>query len=421
MPVQNIGSEIISAFLAGRRLKEQREARDQDLALRQQQLEESTRQFNEQIAERQKQFQAENKLRQAQFDFDVAKAGPAFSQAMIQGLIPSQRRQTGSIPLAELGTEIPIEELFANIPGIGERTAPTPEAFAQTQRTLQRPATDEAIRRTVEAFQGTLPGRRELVEAQGAEQRKTLSQRDKQQLLLENLRSENALARDIEKIHLQGFYRLQAAQIARQNRDIDPDDLSALTELAEVGDAPLPAGKLGAQAAAILQRRGKVPVKPQDAQGFRNDVAKAQNIIQQLESTLEVHKNKFGGIAGKTRGKLESFVDITEFGNQINRLKAQMGNLASTFGGESGARLSDADRRYMEAFQLNPGLSAQSNQREINKLKTIVTRTMNTKFGNLKPEQRQRLFDTSGVSYLKSSESPSSGEKKVKNVTVIPD
>lgn len=380
MPVQLIFPEIIQAYLQGKQIRMREEEFQKEQEFKQQQATEQQRQFSEEMAHRQEQFGAEQKFREASFGLTKQQAALQFRDAIAKGLLP--------------GTPVEgTEELQADIPGLGPITAPSPKAYAETQAQLGAPTrqaeTEAAIKRAVQSFIQTVPGRKEIEQQKG-----------EIDAILQGKQDEADYKRAIDVANITGRYRLSASKIAREH-EVDPDTLAGTAEMVEIGDLPMPAGKFGQAVLGLMIQQKTIPVPPKIAQAFRSDVAKVNVIISQMDDLLEANKRSFGGGVAKVRGAVEKQIGITELGDSLNRLNAQMGTTAPMFGGESGARLSDKDRERMDKLELNLGVSYLINKANLVEMKDLFNKTVNIKFGNLGDSQKKRLFDTTGVSWIK--------------------
>lgn len=408
----NIGSEIISSYLAGVRLRQEREQNEKQNQLRQQALQQQADEFEKQIALREKQFNAEQQMERSKFELMKTQAVPALSEAITKGLIPSEQipnpdetnaaayrdavRSGQWNEATQLQPYLLRSTMLKNIFG-NELTAQTPEAMAARQRTLMEPVTDEKIRQSVMSFLGTVPSRLKLEEAKAENAKEIQKMRDTAAMLRTEATNKNRL----EAAKIAGRFKVLAANIAKQH-DVDTDDVLSAAEMMKAGlvEASTIPVKIRSSALTLLHEEGSVPISPTVIKDTAKSVSQAANIIQEMEEVATRWKDKFGGITNKVSAAIQSKLDVNQFGNDLNRLQAQLGNLTSSFGGESGARLSDADREYMKKLGLNPGLTYKENLQNIKEMKNIVRRTLRTKLGYLSPSQYDAVMKGLNVSWL---------------------
>jgi len=196
MPVQNIGNDVISAYLAGRNILFRRQAFEAQTQQRQEALAERQRQFNEQQKQASEQFKAEQGMRQAAFDLNKSQAILNAQKSITEGFIPGE--QIGDV-------------IKATIPGLGQVEGQSPEAFARSKQPTLDAQTKARIDQAIQTFEGTIPARSQLAITQSeldvskAREIEAIKSVSAKELLA--LRQKGQV--DLE--HLRGRYRIAAA------------------------------------------------------------------------------------------------------------------------------------------------------------------------------------------------------------------
>ncbi len=217
MPIQNIGSDIISAYLAGIAARERRESRIAKTEQQQAQLEEKKKEFDQQLKQHKEQFNAEQTLREADHKIQqiahkvsiqkgLAESGLSLPGAT-ETLTPNSTTQQdfemlnqGTWNNPDLNkTQISIPSLTRNIqsPELGNLQIPDQATYLRQQadkaRTLLQPKTEAAIQQATGIEKATRPGKVEMLTISEAAKLKRDEEKNKNAIELQKQKRQAAI------------------------------------------------------------------------------------------------------------------------------------------------------------------------------------------------------------------------------------
>lgn len=384
MPIQNIGADIVQAFLAGRRIKLQQDALRQQQEFAQQKFEQDQQQFEQELKRKNEEFKLTQALDQAKYNkslFDArVKGGEALAQGHLSPTTVTDEAYEAEIP--EIGTiRIPNPEIRKNkdserkineaVKQFTALTLPTAQRAGQVAQ-AQNPALME---RTEKQQAGQLENQKIIKELEAKEADK----RFKERVYLQDRRDANAMAR---------------AQVRRKSNEVDfaPEETNvAIKNLAD-GSTTLEeltkSGYTQSERKHLIQEMGRRNLKPLNNQTKTSlqQMQAVKNIFEQVTRLRDMIKES----------PYESTIPFSTARGLAGRINAQLGTMASQVGGQKGA-ISLKDVKAMEAYvaKFSYGIAnPKVNDEIVNDFEKLLRSKQNSLMPNFSPAQKRILNET---------------------------
>lgn len=378
MPIQNIGSDVIQAFLAGQRIKQEREQLAQQKQLKEEELVQQARQFQQQLQATREHYQAVAKQADATFNLGLVRARTAAQNALGQGNIAP----TSETP----------DTVTANLPLIGEISAPNPKKKAADK-------SEAAVKQAVDIATQTAPIKTKQAVDQAQALTPIINDRAK---FIEDLKNQHAMdllhERESGQVKLEDLrhrYRLGENE-QRQNLKnkgaigLDPQGLSNVIQDLSIGATTLdelPKTGFSSQERQLIlgtaRKQNILPIDNKTKADLQN-MGAATQIFHQVQDLNNMLKQS-GSLLNPRKLLAEKAMQ--------SRIIGALGNLATALGGQKGM-LSQRDVDAMKGYVVKFSWEAADptlNDKVVSDFAKVLQGKLKTNLPGMSKTQRQAL------------------------------